>query len=126
MPTFLPSISASRARKVNMQSIIDRRSFLTGSSALLGGPLTRAFAAPARSDSTGPIAQTTAGKIRGTYQDKINAFKGVPYGGSTAGSARFMPPSKPQPWTAVRDTLELGHQAPQLASGLIAEVAAVE
>jgi len=109
-----------------MKSNIDRRAFLAGGSALLSGPLTRAFAAPARSDSTGPVAGTTAGKIRGTYQDKINAFKGVPYGASTTGAARFMPPSKPQPWTSVRDTLELGHQAPQTPSGLIAEVAAVE
>ena len=37
-----------------------------------------------------------------------------------------MPPSRPQPWASVRDTLELGHQAPQIASGLIPEVAAVE
>ena len=109
-----------------MKSNIDRRAFLAGSSALLGGPLTRAFAAPARSDSNGPIAETTSGKIRGAYQDKINSFKGVPYGASTTGSARFMPPSRPQPWASVRDTLELGHQAPQNPSGLIAEVAAVE
>ena len=109
-----------------MKPNIDRRAFLASGSALIGAPLTKAFAAPARSDSTGPVAETTAGKIRGTYQDKINAFKGVPYGASTTGSARFMPPSKPQPWASVRDTLELGHQAPQLASGLIAEVAAVE
>ena len=50
----------------------------------------------------------------------------MPYGASTTGSAQFVPPTKPQPWASVRDTLELGHQAPQLASGLIAEVAAVE
>src|SRR5579862_6613572 len=105
-----------------MKSNMDRRAFLAGGSALIGAPLTRAFAAPARSDSTGPVAETTSGKIRGTSQDKINAFKGVPYGASTAGSGRFMPPSKPQPWTSVRDTLELGHQAPQIASGLIPEV----
>jgi len=109
-----------------MKSNMDRRAFLASGSALVGAPLAKAFAAPARSDSTGPVAETTSGKIRGTSQDKINAFKGVPYGASTAGSGRFMPPSKPQPWTSVRDTLELGHQAPQIASGLIPEVAAVE
>ena len=109
-----------------MKSNIDRRAFLAGSSALLGAPFTRAFAAPARSDSSGPVATTTAGKIRGTYQDKINAFKGVPYGAPTSGAGRFQPPSKPQPWTNVRDTVELGHQAPQIPSGLIPEVAAVE
>jgi para-nitrobenzyl esterase len=109
-----------------MNSKMDRRAFLAGGSVVLGAPLSRAFGAPARSDAAGPVTQTTAGKIRGVYQDKINAFKGVPYGASTTGAARFMPPAKPQPWTGVRDTLELGHQAPQLASGLIPEVAAVE
>ena len=109
-----------------MKSNMDRRVFLVSGSALVGAPLSRAFAAPARSDSTGPVAQTTSGKIRGSYQDKINSFKSVPYGAPTSGAARFMPPSKPQPWTGVRDTLELGHQAPQIPSGLIPEVAAVE
>src|ERR1700676_3053883 len=101
-----------------MKSNIDRRAFLAGGSALIGAPLTRVFAAPARSDPSGPVATTTAGKIRGIYQDKINAFKGVPYGAPTSG-APFLPPSKPQPWTNVRDTIELGHQAPQIPSGLI-------
>ncbi len=67
-----------------MKSDIDRRVFLAGSGAVLGG--TFALGAPARSDSTGSIAATTTGKIRGIYQDKINAFKGVPYGASTGGS----------------------------------------
>src|ERR1700675_4561417 len=109
-----------------MKSNMDRRAFLAGGSELFGGPLTRGFSAPARSDFNGPVSETPLGKIRGTYQDKINAFKGVPYGASTTGAARFMPPSKPQPWTSVRDTLQLGYQAPQNPSGLIAEVAAVE
>jgi para-nitrobenzyl esterase len=38
----------------------------------------------------------------------VSAFRGVPYGASTAGSGRFMPPEKPQPWTGVKDTVELG------------------
>jgi para-nitrobenzyl esterase len=109
-----------------MKSKMDRRAFLASGSALVGAPLRRAFAAPARSDSAGPVAQTTSGKIRGSYQDKINSFKGVPYSAPTSGPSRFMPPSKPQPWTGVRDALELGHQAPQIPSGLIPEVAAVE
>ena len=109
-----------------MKSDMDRRAFLAAGSALVSAPLSRAFAAPAKSDSTGPVAQTTAGKIRGIYQDKINAFKGVPYGAPTSGAARFMPPSKLQPWTGIRDTVELGRQAPQIPSGLIPEVAAVE
>jgi para-nitrobenzyl esterase len=108
-----------------MESKIDRRSFLAAGS-LVGSSFRGAFAAPAKSEAAGPVVQTTSGKIRGSLQDKINAFRGVPYGAPTAGAARFLPPAKPQPWTGVRDTLELGRQAPQVPSGLIPEVAAVE
>jgi para-nitrobenzyl esterase len=107
--------------------MIDRRSFLTntlGASFLMrAAPV---LAAPARTDSSGPVVETTAGKIRGTIEDKVSAFRGVPYGAPTAGASRFMPPEKPQPWTGVKDTIELGHRSPQGPSGLIPEVAAVD
>ena len=53
------------------------------------------------------------GKLRGARADGIYGFKGVPYGQSTAGPGRFMPPKRPQQWTGVRDALALGDQAPQ-------------
>jgi len=94
---------------------MNRRSFLAGGTAaasvVLGGDLTKTWAA--KTDSAGPIVETAAGKIRGAIQGKVSIFKGVPYGASTAGVGRFMPPAKPQPWTSVRDTLELGLRAPQ-------------
>ncbi len=110
-----------------MNSKIHRRSFLGGS--LGAGLLVTAvpsFAAPASGESSGPVVETTAGKVRGTIEDKVSAFRGVPYGASTAGAGRFMPPQKPQPWSGVKDTVELGHRSPQAASGLIPEVAAVD
>ena len=111
-----------------MPNELDRRSFLnrTVAGTLLGGAFAKAWAAPASSDSSSPVVETTAGKIRGTIEDKVCAFRGVPYGASTTGSARFMPPEKPQPWAGVKDTVELGHRSPQAASGLIPEVAAVD
>ena len=45
--------------------------------------------------------------------DKVYAFKGVPYGASTAGAGRFMPPVKPQPWTDIKDATQIGHRSPQ-------------
>jgi para-nitrobenzyl esterase len=57
--------------------------------------------------------ETTYGRLRGRDVDGIKVFKGVQYGGSTAGKNRFMPPTKPTPWTGVRDALEFGEVAPQ-------------
>ena len=64
-----------------------------------------------------PIVETTAGKIRGAVVDGITAFRSVPYGASTAGAARFMPPRPPAAWAGVRDALDYAGQAPQARLG---------
>lgn len=64
-----------------------------------------------------PIVETTAGKILGSIENGIFVFKGVPYGASTAGKNRFMPPAKPEPWSGVRNALQYGHSAPQTIPG---------
>ena len=46
---------------------------------------------------TDPIATTNSGKVRGSIDNGINVFKGIPYGKNTA-LTRFQPPIKPQPW----------------------------
>ena len=61
---------------------------------------------------TATIAETTAGKIRGFRRNGIYIFKGVPYGASTAGARRFMPPVKPEPWTGIRNALQYGRVCP--------------
>ncbi len=63
------------------------------------------------------IVQTTSGKLHGALVDGIAAFRGVPYGASTAGANRFMPPRPPQPWAGVRDALDYAGQAPQSRLG---------
>jgi para-nitrobenzyl esterase len=80
----------------------------------------------AKSESNdGPVVETNAGKIRGLIIDKVYAFKGVPYGASTAGTGRFMPPAKPQPWTDIKETTYVGNRSPQQPGMLeIPEVAA--
>jgi para-nitrobenzyl esterase len=59
------------------------------------------------------IVETSAGKVRGFVRNGIFTFKGIPYGASTAGEARFQPPAPPAPWTEVRATMSYGPVCPQ-------------
>jgi len=70
------------------------------------------------------VVETTAGKVRGLVLNKVNAFKGIPYGASTAGAGRFQPPAKPAAWTGVKETTTWGDSAPQGPPTEIPEVAA--
>ncbi len=65
----------------------------------------------------GATVQTTAGRVRGYLDNQVQVFKGVPYGASTAGANRFMPPQQPQAWTGVRDAFDYGPRAPQVVGG---------
>src|SRR5271169_2448170 len=85
-------------------------------SALLFGGLTPASALGAEVSSKyeGPAVETTSGKVRGVIQGGTHIFRGIPYGASTAGSNRFMPPRKPESWTGVREAFQNCPTAPQL------------
>jgi para-nitrobenzyl esterase len=95
---------------------LDRRSFLvesTGVGAALLLLRRQAWAA----DAGEPVVDTASGKIRGAAVGGIKAFKGIPYGASTAGTNRFMPPHKPAPWGGVREAVDWAGHAPQAFFG---------
>ena len=94
---------------------MNRRRFLargTAAAGVLTGALKSSFGAEPKS---GAVVDTSAGKIRGLVIDKVNAFKGIPYGASTAFDRRFLPPVKPEGWTGIRDTITWGPEAPQVS-----------
>jgi para-nitrobenzyl esterase len=63
------------------------------------------------------IVETASGKVRGYTRNQIYTFKGIPYGATTEGAARFMPPSKPKPWPGLRSAMQYGWVSPQPPRG---------
>jgi len=101
-----------------------RRSFLHASSLAAAGAALRpslAFGQSTRAGGPSNIVETTSGRVRGRFFQGVNTFRGIPYGASTAGANRFVPPRKPQPWTGVRDVNDIGLRAPQLSNPRVPE-----
>lgn len=109
-----------------------RRAFLKGSAVLAG---TGAIAATTKSAAAvlvddagqnvrhgGPsiiagagkaVVSTTEGKVAGYIARGIFTYKGIPYGDTTAGANRFLPPKRPKPWSGERSSRQYGAIAPQ-------------
>ena len=102
---------------------MQRRAFIASTTAAAVGFVLdwRDLSARAAKGVPGATVDTTAGKVRGLLIDKAQAFKGVPYGASTAGARRFLPPIKVQPWTGVKDAFEIGLRSPLIDSNLVPE-----
>ncbi len=98
---------------------VHRRTFLMQTSAVVGsgmmayGALALADVRSSTARTIGVTVETSVGKVRGTVRHGVHAFKGIPYGESTAGANRFMPPVGRKPWAGVRNAFAFGHQAPQ-------------
>ena len=118
--------------KLAPASLISRRALISGGAVLAGGTVAAALLPPisarglagaaavpamngdpvVASDKRA-IVETSAGNVRGYTRNGIYTFKGIPYGATTEGNARFMPPTKPAPWAGLRSSLQYEHVAPQ-------------
>jgi para-nitrobenzyl esterase len=93
----------------------NRRTFFKGAATLGAGALLPAPVIAAEKTHNEVVAsdartvvETASGKLRGLWRSGIFVFKGVPYGESTAGKNRFMPPVPVKPWTGIRNALVFG------------------
>jgi len=70
--------------------------------------------------------------VHGVAAKEVLSFRGVPYGGPTEGENRFMPPTKPTPWTGIREAVKAGPRAIQtgdkniFSAPLLASTSAVD
>ncbi|WP_262504156.1 carboxylesterase/lipase family protein [Sphingobium sp. KCTC 72723] len=83
---------------------IDRRALIGG---LAAAPLVVAARAP-----VSPVATTQYGRVRGTIERGVLAFRGIRYGADTA-PRRFQRALAPEPWPGIVDATHYGPAAPQ-------------
>jgi len=61
-----------------------------------------------------PVVRTAHGAVRGSFEDGIAVFRGIPYAEPPVGKLRFRPPARRTPWAGVREATHFGDVPPQL------------
>ncbi|MFY1677565.1 MULTISPECIES: carboxylesterase/lipase family protein [unclassified Streptomyces] len=61
----------------------------------------------------GHVVGTTAGAVRGRWEDGLAVFRGIPYADPPLGAHRFAAPRPPSAWDGVREADAFGPPAPQ-------------
>ncbi|MCS7476751.1 carboxylesterase/lipase family protein [Umezawaea endophytica] len=62
-------------------------------------------------------ARTSSGLLRGTREDGVDRYLGVPYAAAPVGELRFAEPAPAPAWDGVRDATAMGPTAPQTPYG---------
>ncbi|MEV7927192.1 carboxylesterase family protein [Kitasatospora sp. NPDC088779] len=65
-----------------------------------------------------PVVTIESGSVRGTVEDGVAAFRGIPYAASPVGERRFAAPVPHPAWSGVRDADRPGPSVPQNPSRL--------
>jgi para-nitrobenzyl esterase len=61
------------------------------------------------------VIETAAGTLEGFEKEGVRHFLGIPYGASTAGRARFLPPQPVEPWAGCAPLSTTGPSRPRRA-----------
>ncbi len=60
-----------------------------------------------------PVVTTTKGKLKGSKEDGISLFKGIPFATPPVGDLRWQAPEPVDPWSGEREALKFGFSAMQ-------------
>jgi para-nitrobenzyl esterase len=99
-----------------MTTSIGRRVLLKASLAVGAGGMAgmpRMDAPPKGAAASGPVAETSTGRLIGEELRGVRAFRGIPFARLPVGPLRFRPPESPEPWSGVRDATRFGPGGPQ-------------
>jgi para-nitrobenzyl esterase len=69
------------------------------------------FALPGLSQD---LVTIESGRIRGTVQSEVTAFKGIPFAAAPVADLRWRPPQAPAKWAGIRSAADYGHDCMQL------------
>ena len=59
------------------------------------------------------IVETASVPVRGTYEDGLHIFRGIPFAAPPVGERRWLPPQPVESWREVRSATEFGPSSPQ-------------